>query len=55
MIKKSTAKKEKPKRFYKIIGFCRACKTRFVVDMDQKYSSRNYCKPCVAKFKLGGN
>ena len=45
---------EKPKtikRLYKIIGMCRQCKERFVVDLDQKYASRNYCKKCTDKFK----
>ena len=43
------------KRLYKIIGFCRHCKERFVVDMEQKYASRNYCKKCTSNFKRGGN
>ena len=42
------------KKLYKIIGFCRRCKERFVVDMEQKYASRNYCKSCTSKFKQGG-
>ncbi len=46
----------KPKaRFYKIIGTCRSCKATFTVDLDNRNSSRNYCKRCTAKFKSGGN
>ena len=45
----------KPIKLYKIIGFCRSCKERFVVDMDKRYASRNYCKKCTSKFKQGGN
>jgi len=41
----------KPKRFYKIIGTCRACKEKFNVDLDNRYSSRNYCKKCSDAFK----
>ena len=48
------AEKVKPKRLYKIIGNCRNCKQRFVVDMEQRYASRNYCKSCTSKFKSGG-
>ena len=50
MMKKAT----KPVRLYKIIGFCRACKERFVVDMEQRYASKNYCKKCTSKFRQGG-
>ena len=39
----------KPIKLYKIIGFCRTCKERFVVDMDRKYASKNYCKNCREK------
>ncbi|MBI2542474.1 hypothetical protein HYV80_07250 [Candidatus Woesearchaeota archaeon] len=45
--------KSKPK-LYKIIGMCRTCKERFIVDMGQRYASRNYCKSCTAKFNKGG-
>lgn len=55
VIKTTPKKAKKPARLYKIIGFCRACKERFVVDLDQKYASRNYCKKCTIKFKNGGN
>lgn len=43
------------KKLYKIIGMCRRCKERFVVDMEQRYASRNYCKACTADFRRGGN
>lgn len=43
------------RKLYKIIGMCRSCKEKFVVDPDQKYASRNYCKQCTLKFKQGGN
>ena len=47
---------KKPKtRFYKMIGKCMACKVTFIVDLDNRHSSRNYCKSCTAKFKKGGN
>ncbi|MBI2558423.1 hypothetical protein HYW20_03800 [Candidatus Woesearchaeota archaeon] len=46
-------KTSKPVRLYKIIGFCRSCKERFVVDMEQKYASKNYCKNCTSRFKQG--
>jgi len=39
------------KKLYKIIGTCRRCKERFVVDMEQKYASRNYCKACTMNFR----
>jgi len=51
-IKPNTAPNKKP---YKIVGFCRRCKERFAVDMEQKYASKNYCKSCVTSFKKGGN
>ena len=44
-------KKPKVKRLYKMIGMCRQCKERFVVDLEHRYSSRNYCKKCTDKFK----
>ncbi|MBI4452861.1 hypothetical protein HY637_05505 [Candidatus Woesearchaeota archaeon] len=43
------------KKLYKIIGMCRHCRERFVVDMGQKYASRNYCKKCTDNFKKGRN
>ena len=41
----------KPKRFYKMIATCRACRLKFTVDLDNRHSSRNYCKACNDKFK----
>ncbi|GEM_PF-3211778 len=41
----------KPKRFYKMIAFCRACKAKFNVDLDHRSSSRNYCVKCTEVFK----
>ena len=54
-MKTSKPNKKTNKKMYKIIGMCRNCKERFVVDMEQRYASRNYCKSCTAKFKSGGN
>ena len=45
------AKPKPVKRLYKMIGMCRHCKQRFVVDLENRYSSRNYCKSCTDKFR----
>ena len=45
------AKPKAVKRLYKMIGVCRHCKERFVVDLEHRYSSRNYCKKCTDKFR----
>jgi len=34
---------------YKLVKYCRACKTRFTVDKGQ--SRVIYCKPCQRKIK----
>ncbi len=45
----------KPRKIlYKIVGMCRMCKTRFVVDKSKGHFSGNYCPACVKKFYKGG-
>lgn len=46
----------KPRRIlYKVIGTCRLCKIRFVVDKEKGHFSGNYCMTCVKKFNQGGD
>lgn len=47
-------KAAKPRRIlYKIMGTCRLCKIRFVVDKEKGHYSGNYCMTCVKKFNQG--
>ena len=49
-------KPAKPRRIlYKVIGTCRLCKVRFVVDKEKGHYSSNYCTVCVKKFNQGGD
>ncbi len=44
-------KPAKPRRIlYKIVGTCRLCKIRFVVDKQKGHFSENYCTTCIKKF-----
>ncbi len=46
---KKPATKQK-RILYKIIGTCRLCKVRFVVDKEKGHYSSNYCVTCIKKF-----
>jgi len=44
-------KPARPRRaLYKVMGTCRLCKVRFVVDKEKGHYSSNYCMTCVKKF-----
>ncbi|MBI2143676.1 hypothetical protein HYU17_00800 [Candidatus Woesearchaeota archaeon] len=49
-------KPAKPRKIlYKVIGNCRLCKVRFVVDRAKGHYSSNYCTECVKKFNSKGD